>query len=153
MALYADTEILSALLSHVAGLDLEPALSIAWPNTQFPPSGEALPASYLRVDVVPNRNQNPWLADDDETWHRGLLVLAVSFQEGRGAITPSKVAGAIADHFAMGTQLRRSGLIIEIYEQPSVGGGDWNPDSNRYEMQVTMRWQCFVPFDFPQKGA
>ncbi|MFH1554925.1 MAG: DUF4128 domain-containing protein [Pseudomonadota bacterium] len=139
MPTFAEALIHDLLMARVATFSNTPALPVAYPNVDFipPASGDWLEVAYL-----PNTNVDLYLANDDETLHRGLMQITLVSARGRGGSAPLDLAGKIASHFAKGTTLYGSSFKVRVPDKPSVSAPLQDPPYLR--TPVTVRWQAFV---------
>lgn len=140
MATGTDAIILASLLDRLIALQFSPALAIAFPDIQFPASGQTKPSDYLAVTFLPNVTGDYDIADGSQQ-HRGILQVSVFYQSGTGLIKPLDIAGEIITHFAKGTTLFKDGLKIVIdrkpYSSPPI------QDTDRMQIPVSISYHAF----------
>jgi hypothetical protein len=104
----------NAMLGHLATFASQqsPAIAVSWPDVSFsPPNGQP----YLEAVHVPNRSETIGIADDAHALHEGFLQVAVMWPAGSGGlIAATNLAGEILSHFAKGTKLEDSDVIVKI---------------------------------------
>lgn len=116
MATGIEANILAALLSHLSGLTLTPAMSLAWPDIDFEPPAQG----YLRATLVPNTVEQVTLGTNGKNRHRGLFQVDVFWKRNAGEIVPREKADLVAAQFKRGTVLTSGGLNIRINRPPRV---------------------------------
>lgn len=116
MATYTETKIKRALISHLMGLTLDPAMEIAFPNASFTQPA----AGYLRATFVPNTVNQVTLGDLGKNRFLGLFQVDVFWPENKGYVAPTERAGAIAAHFKRGTVVTLDGTTVRIIRPPSI---------------------------------
>jgi hypothetical protein len=116
MATYADTSIAEALLAQLATLTLSPAMSVAYPNVNFPPPT----AGYLRATHVPNTVNQVTLGTTGKNRFAGIFQVDVFLPINGGISTPMEKAGAVAAHFKRGTTLTKDGISVRIVRPPEI---------------------------------
>lgn len=137
MATGSDAIIMDALINRLQTLSFTPALSIAYPNVQFPASGQ-MPDNYLIASFLPNVTED-YSVGEGARLHRGFLQVAVVWKSGAGLVKPLEVSGAIIDHFKKGTLLFHDGVKIKINKQPWIGTPDQSGD--RVHVPVTIQYE------------
>lgn len=119
------TNIEKALLDRVKSLVLVPPLPVAWPNVDFPgktSTGVAIPmpASYIRVQHFPNKNERIHLGSTDPYFRQGFIQLTVVGQRNKGTLAAMEVAGKVAEHFPADLALYSEGVRVKIASAPDV---------------------------------
>ena len=142
-----ESSIETALFNRVRTLTLSPALTLAWPNKEFPghnASGVAIsmPASYIRVEQFDNQNERLFLKGSDPHWRRGFLQLTVVTPRDKGSPPAKAIAGTVAEHFPAGLALYSGGVKVNITKAPDVlfpllGDNSW-------DVPVTIYYEAFA---------
>lgn len=132
-----ETMIYKALRNRLAALTFDPPLPIAWPNFAFDPPA----TTYLKVDMLWNRNINLGIASNSATERRGVFQVTVVAAANSGIVKPINVAGAVAAHFARGTPINRDGINVKIEGEPSLGPSLQN---DRIRLPVSIRFYAFT---------
>lgn len=114
----------AALKARVAALTFSPAISVAWPNKDFTPSGDR----YLQVQIVPAPNQRMTIRGASRK--SGSLVVTVASRPNNGSGEGDGLADAVAAHFPVDLKLTTTEGIVRITAEPSiregfVEGGFW----------------------------
>lgn len=129
-----ETTIAQALMGRLVGYASAAALPVSWPNINFiPPAG-----TYLKADLLWNRNVNPGIADNSSTEHRGIFQVMVVAAPNTGIVSPTNIAGAIAAHFERGMISASSGVRVRSEGKPSLGPA--LQDADRIKLPVSIRF-------------
>lgn len=125
------------LFDRLAALTLSPALPIAWPNVAFAGTG-----AHLEVQYLPNRNVRPFVADDGETIHQGLLQVSVVTPLDAGITPALETAGLVVEYFPAGLALSGSGVTARVTAKPSVAPP--LTEAATLRTPVTIPWRALV---------
>jgi hypothetical protein len=133
-----ETIIYKALRNRLNGLTFDPPLPIAWPNFAFDPP----PTTYLKVDILWNRNVNRGIAANSATERRGIYQVTVVAPANTGIVAPTNIAGVVAAHFTRGTPLNRDGIKVKIEGEPSLGPP--LPSGDRIRLPISIGFYAFT---------
>jgi hypothetical protein len=140
MATSTEAMILATFLDRLAALVFSPALPIANPGITFPAAG-ALPANYLRAEMMLNQTAQVTMGDDPQM-KRGIFQVTVSWAAGAGWVKPLDVAGAIINHFK-NLVLWAGQTRITIDREPWAASPI--QEDNRVSIPVSINWHAFEP--------
>ena len=127
-------ELASLLFARVAAID--PALTIAWPNTAQ--TIEARP--YLDVALIPM--SSGFLGHSGLRKYVGLLQISVVAERGDGLIRASEIADQIATAFPQNLTLHGDGLTLELPTPPAVHAPVYDGPDMR--LPVSISYQSFI---------
>lgn len=132
-----ETTIIELLMGRLIGYASAASLPVAWPNLAFPPPA----GSYLKTDILWNRNVNAGIADDSSTELRGIFQVTVVAEANIGIVAPTNIAGAIAARFERGAPMSSGGLAVKIEGKPSLGPAP--QDADRMRLPVSIRFYAY----------
>jgi len=115
-----------------------PPLEVAWPNVAFTPPA----ATYLKADILWNKNNNRGVSNTSSTELRGIFQVAVVAAINVGIVTPTGIAAAIVTRFERGAPIMGSGLIVGIEGRPSLATP--LPAADRLVIPVSIRFYAFA---------
>lgn len=127
-----ETDIAEILMGHLLGYASAASLQVSWPNVTFAPPA----ATYLKVDLLWNRNVNRGIPDDSSTEHRGIFQVTVVAAANSGLKAPTNIAGAVAAHFERGLIPAAAGLKVRTEGKPSLGPSQQEADRMRLPVSV-----------------
>ena len=112
------SEIPLALDLHLSTMPGLP--DVAWPNTDFNFDADVI---YVRPQLAISRNAPIGIEDSGELYNNGMYQIDIFAPKSNGIGTALALAQTIADHFAKGTELPSSDVIIRIglSDVPNVG--------------------------------
>lgn len=136
-----EATIAAALLAHLGtfAAGQSPVISIAQPNVAFTP--QAL-QTFLEAFVLPVQNVNNGISDASSTEIPGIFQITVVAPSGGGIITPTRLAGKIADHFERSAEITRDGVTVKIENRPSIAS--YLQESDRLRVPVRVRYYALV---------
>lgn len=133
-----EATILQALMGRLIGYVSASAMPVVGPNVAFdPPEG-----TYLKADLLWNRNINRGIADDSATEHRGIFQVTVVAPANSGIFGATNIAGGVAARFERGSIVPAGGLKVCIEGKPSLGPSPQNAD--RVRIPVSIRFYAFA---------
>lgn len=132
-----ETDIAEILMGRLMGYASAASLQVAWPNVSFTPPA----ATYLKADLLWNRNNNPGIADDSSTEHRGIFQVTIVAAANSGFKAPTNIAGAVAAHFERGAIPAVAGLKVRTEGKPSLGPS--MQEADRLRLPVSIPFYAF----------
>jgi hypothetical protein len=138
IAIGIESQITEALLQRLAALTLSPALLVAYPNVTFPAAGQTKPTTYLEAHSPLRANTS---AIGISAWneHAGIFQVDVVYGTQDGAIRPTQIADAIAQHFPRNLRLTNGDIQVDIYEPPSIAAPITDGSYNRTPVSISYR--------------
>lgn len=141
MSATTETRIWLALKGRVKTIPL--AFPKAWPKESFAPvTGQP----WLRIDLMPNRNNRPFLGSDDPMFRQGLLQIGLMTPlNGQPFEVDNQWAGQIAAHFwenLPGRKIHEDGLTVTIQRAPDVAAAF--REESFWFTPISIRWECFA---------
>jgi Bacteriophage related domain of unknown function len=118
MADPVEVAIEGALIDHLRALTLTPALTIAYPNVQFPPPPATPTSGYLRATFLPADSFGLGISESSSIQHYGLLQVDVFWGLFAGELVPARVASQIIAWFKRGTSMTRDGFLVNVIQTP-----------------------------------
>lgn len=138
-AVGVESQITEALLARLAALTLSPALQVAYPNVPFPAAGAVKPDTYLEANQLRAETQGIGISAWNE--HAGVLQVDVVYKAEDGAIKPTQIADAVADHFPRNLRLANGSIVVHINERPSIAAPI--SDAPYTRTPVSIRYRVF----------
>lgn len=122
MANAVEAKIMEALFTRLSTVDLDPLIPdltdrIAWPERNFTAPADG---KYLEGVFIPNGNERQHINSDGAHRFIGLLQVSVHWPSGVGAVAPTRVACAVADHFPADLILVEEDVAVRITKRPDV---------------------------------
>jgi hypothetical protein len=139
MLMAIETDLRTALNTHLSGLTLTPAHPIAWENKAFTP-----PASnrWLAAFMIPASARPKTLSYEGLIEHRGIYQISVFGPLESGVVQQDEIAAAVRSHFKRGTRLYDGAARIEI---TSAIVNQGLKDGSRWQVPVTVNFRAFAP--------
>ena len=122
-------------------------IATAYQNDSFTPDVN-LP--FQRVDLIPNTPDNQEMGDRSYV-ERGLFQITLAYPLNKGSGAAEARAQAIRLHFRRGLVLLEAGLRILVTKTPAIAPALLG--SSRYEVPITVEWQCHVGLAAAALGA
>ena len=116
MADTIQSDIETALFSHLETLVTSPVTDIAYPNVKFKPGTKP----YLQVLMFPAETNTHLLGATAPKVYLGHIQITVISKIGKGTAESAKIAGQVVDHFKMGTRVTEGTLRAHVPRQPSI---------------------------------
>lgn len=144
MAEPVEVAIESALLTKAQAFAAaqSPAIAISLPNVAFTPPTASVSAKWLQATFLPVPSVDMGISWNAHVQHYGLMQLSVFYGQQAGEYAPGRVASAIIDYFARGTDLVKDGVRVRINKTPYRGqmlvDGAW------IMIPVSIPYQCFA---------
>ena len=94
-----------------------PSLSIAYPNVSFTPPDSL----YLRCQMVVKKPEDPVRGSAYRRENIDFQVFVVApYNKGEGEALD--IASQVAELFKRGTSISGTGIIVQVFESPQIGG-------------------------------
>lgn len=110
-----ESQIEAALFSHVATLEFDDDIPLAWPNVDFAPAGV-----YIRVEHLPNKNTRLFLKGNAPHLRQGILQLTVVAPLAAGASEVTALGGSIAEQCPADLALFGADVKVRVQKAPDV---------------------------------
>lgn len=95
-----------------------PAIAISLPNVAFTPPAAGPNVKWLKASFLPAPSFETGIAWNAHNQHYGIFQLDVFYGQGAGEYAPGRIASAIIQYFARGTELGKDGYRVRIVKQP-----------------------------------
>lgn len=120
MAEPVEVAIESALLTKAQAFAAaqSPAIAISLPNVAFTPPAAGPNVKWLKASFLPAASFETGIAWNAHNQHYGIMQLDVFYGQGAGEYAPGRMASAIIQYFARGTELMKDGYRVRIVKQP-----------------------------------
>lgn len=145
MAIGTTAKVTRALLQHLRGLTVSPAITVAWPDDRefVKPVSGGVPQPYLEAKLFRAPTETLSVDEGGANAVVGFLQVNVVYPDGAGIMTPSELADLVILHFQRGTVLTEGDVKVLIDKAPYA----MTPiDDKPYtKTPVTIRYQAFAP--------
>lgn len=134
-----ETDIQTALLTHLTTPALSGAPPIAYPLVPYSPvPGTAYLHAHPILRAVP---LHPFVAHDSDTIHQGIFQVDAVVPDNQGEAPGLQLAGLVVARFAVGTNLAAGAYRLKILRPPAVAGVVLDKPWARYPVSVRY-WLC-----------
>lgn len=131
-----------ALIARAQAFATVQGIAISLPNIAFTPPTASVSAKWLQATFLPVPSVDMGISWNAHVQHYGLMQLSVFYGQQAGEYAPGRVASAIIDYFARGTDLVKDGTRVRINKTPYRGqmlvDGAW------IMIPVSIPYQCFA---------
>lgn len=133
-----EADIRAALSAHLTSLDLDPELPVVFENDDEPAGNP----QYLEVTLLRSPPDKFGLGTPHR--HYGIFqvtVLTPESEGGAGAMTPDRVADAVAAHFPDNTRLFHDTTRVRILQTPAIASG--YSDEGYWRVPVSIYYEAW----------